>query len=201
LAICSKADDILAKPIDITSVGEIVYKKLANRVPHKLLPKESVASILEQRLDAMIQGWMKLAEHDEELTCVRLNFEDRVGHLPNLLADLISRLLNPLNSKATVSISAREHGALRLEQGYTVAMLVEEFRILQICIFNTLQDNLRRVNFSAVLRDVISVAEEVDLQLKHAMLSFVGPGSWSAHWNTGPNTPIFKIPDGNPQSS
>jgi hypothetical protein len=54
-------------------------------------------------------------------------------------------------------------------------MLVEESRILQVSIFNTLQNNLRKVNFSAVLLDVITIADEVDSQLKQAMLSFVEP--------------------------
>ena len=62
-------------------------------------------------------------------------------------------------------------------------MLVEESRILQVSIFNTLQNNLMKVNFSVVLLDVITIADEVDSQLKQAMLCFVegGPASnWSA---------------------
>ena len=176
LAICSQADDVLVKPIEIASLGELIHQKLANRVPHELLPKQTVASILDECLDATIQGWMKLAEHDEELTCVALNSEDRVGQLPNLLADLITRLLNPLTAKGNISIAAVEHGALRRKQGYTPAMLVEECRLLRISIFKTLQNNLRRVNLSPVLVDVIRIADEVDSQLKQAMLSFVGSG-------------------------
>ncbi len=59
-------------------------------------------------------------------------------------------------------------------------MLVEESRILQVSIFNTLQNNLRKVNFSAVLLDVITIADEVDSQLKQAMLSFVEPRALSS---------------------
>jgi len=57
-------------------------------------------------------------------------------------------------------------------QGYTVPMLVEESRILQVSIFNTLQNNLGRVDFSTVLLDVMTIADEVDSQLKQAMLGF-----------------------------
>jgi CheY-like chemotaxis protein len=201
LAIYSQADDVLIKPIEIASLGGIIHDKLANRVPLKLLPKESVASILERCLDATIQSWMKLVEDEEELTCVPLNFEDRVGHLPNLLADLISRLLNPLTAKANVSIAALEHGALRRKQGYTAAMLVEECRILRISIFHTLQSNLGRAQFSPVLLDVIRIVDEVDSQLAQAMCGFVGPGSWSASWSTGPNTPPSATTEGSPHSS
>jgi hypothetical protein len=68
-----------------------------------------------------------------------------------------------------------------MTKGYTAAMVVEESRILQISLFNTLQRNLRRVDFSKVLLDVITIADEVDSQLKQAMLSYVEPRpSWSA---------------------
>ena len=180
-AIRSQADEVLVKPIEIASLREAIHDKLANRAPHKPLSTESVASILEQDLDGTIQHWMKLVENDEELTCIPLSFEARAGHLPNLLADLIYRLRIPRTAKANISIPAREHGTLRRRQGYTAAMLVEESRIFQASIFNTLQNNLR-VNFSAVLLDVITIADEVDSQLKQAMLSFVKPSPLS-NWS------------------
>ncbi len=52
-------------------------------------------------------------------------------------------------------------------------MVVEESRILQISIFRTLQRNLRSVDFSKVLLDVVTIADEVDSQLKQALSSFV----------------------------
>jgi hypothetical protein len=182
-AIRLQADEVLVKPIEIASLREIIRKKLANPVAHRPLPAESVASILEQNLDVTIQNWMALVEQDKELTCIPLSFEDRTGHLPNLLADLIYRLRLPPKANADISIPAREHGDLRRKQGYTAAMVVEESRILQVSIFNTLQNNLPRVDFSKVLLDVITIADEVDSQLKQAMFSYVEsrPGSvWSA---------------------
>src|SRR4029077_8258672 len=105
---------------------------------------------------------------------------DRTGHLPNLLGELINRLRLLSNSKANVSVPARRHGDLRRKQGYTAAMVVEESRILQVSIFNTLQNNLSKVDFSKVLLDVITIADEVDSQLKQAMLGYVEAGSGSA---------------------
>ena len=54
-------------------------------------------------------------------------------------------------------------------------MVVEESRILQVSIFRTLQRNLRSVDFSKVLLDVVTIADEVDSQLKQALSSFVSP--------------------------
>jgi CheY-like chemotaxis protein len=180
-AIRLQADEVLIKPIEIASLREIIHEKLTSPVSHRPLPAETVASILEHDLDATIHDWMELVGHDEELTCIPLSFEDRTGHLPNLLADLVYRLRLPATANATISITARKHGDLRRKQGYTAAMVVEESRILQVSIFNTLQNNLSRVDFSRVLLDVITIANEVDSQLKQAMLSYVEPRpSWSA---------------------
>jgi len=52
-------------------------------------------------------------------------------------------------------------------------MMVEESRMLQVSIFQTLQNNLRGVDFSLLLVDVMAIAEEVDSQLAQAMTSYV----------------------------
>jgi CheY-like chemotaxis protein len=172
-AIRLQADEILVKPIEISSLREHIHRKLANPVPFRPLPTQSVASILERDLDATIQDWLALVDNDEELTCIPLSFEDRTGHLPNLIADLIHRLRLPQTDKADISVPARQHGDLRRKQGYSAAMVVEESRILQVSIFNTLRKNLDKVDFSKVLTDAITIADEVDSQLKQAVLSYV----------------------------
>jgi CheY-like chemotaxis protein len=179
-AIRVQADEVIVKPIEIAALRTIIHERLANPVAHGQFPTESVASILERDLGTTIQDWMALVENDEELTCIPLSFEARAGHLPNLLVDLIHRLRLPAAAKADISIPAREHGDLRRKQGYTAAMVVEESRILQISIFRTLQNNLSKVNFSNVLLDVITIADEVDSQLKQAMLSYIEPESRSS---------------------
>jgi len=59
-------------------------------------------------------------------------------------------------------------------------MVVEESRILQVSIFNTLQNNLYKVDFSKVLLDVMTIADEVDSQLKQAIISYSEPKTESA---------------------
>ena len=176
-AIRLQADEVLCKPIEIASLRKLIHEKLEHPAAHRPVPPESVASILEHDLDATIQDWMALVKNDGELTCIPLSVKDRTGHLPGILSDLIYRLRLPIATKAEVSIAAREHGDLRRKQGYTAAMVVEESRILQISIFNTLQNNLARVDFSKVLLDVMTIADEVDSQLKQAMLSYVEPAT------------------------
>ena len=52
-------------------------------------------------------------------------------------------------------------------------MLVEESRMLQVSILHTLQENLVRIDFSILLTEVMTNADEIDSQLSHAMASYV----------------------------
>ncbi len=51
-------------------------------------------------------------------------------------------------------------------------MMVEESRLLQVCIFQTLQNNLASIDFSVLLIGVMTIADEVDSQLSQAMTSY-----------------------------
>lgn len=168
-----QVDEVLVKPFDIALIREAIREKIKHPGFHRAPPKETVATILERDLKATITNWIALVNQDEELVRLPLSFNDRTGHLPNLIAEVISRLRLPPVEKAGISVAARRHGTLRRQQGYTAPMIVEESRILQVSIFNTLQTNLPTVDFTRVLLDVMVIADEVDSQLKQAMMSFV----------------------------
>jgi ActR/RegA family two-component response regulator len=172
-AILSQADEIFAKPIRIGALRELIHARLADPLTKKRVKPESVASILERELETTIQNWLNAVELDTELTCIPLSRNDRTGHLPKLLRDLSVRLDADSASQSSPSQAARDHGKMRHQQGYTAAMVVEESRILQMSIFSTLQRNLRGVDFSRLLLDVVTIADEVDSQLKQAMFSYV----------------------------
>jgi hypothetical protein len=173
--ILSQADEILVKPFLIGSITELIRTRLADPRTVKRVKVESVASILERESELTIQNWQDLVEDDAEPTCIPLSRADRTGHLPRLLQDLVVRLRLASGSIAPLSIAAHDHGNMRREQGYTVPMVIEESRILQVSIFTTLQRNMCCVEFSKVLMDVVTIADEVDSQLKQAMISYVTP--------------------------
>jgi RsbRD-like negative regulator of sigma factor len=133
----------------------------------------TVADILEREIDTLIGEWLTRVEKEPDLMSIRMNREDRTGHLPHLIHDVINRLRLDAAMKAPVSKAAAEHGDLRRKQGYTVAMMVEESRLLQISIFTALHNNVTQLEFNALLPDVVTIADEVDAQLKEQMLRFM----------------------------
>ena len=132
-----------------------------------------VADILERELQTVIKEWLSRVEKESDLMGIAMNREARTGHLPHLLHDVIARLRLDAGTKAPISKSAADHGDLRRKQGYTVAMAVEESRLLQVTIFTTLHKNTNELEFSKLLPDVVTIADEVDAQLKEQMLRFM----------------------------
>lgn len=174
-AILLQADEVLVKPMAIPALVSLIHQKLEKGETTKETNLERVADILERDALVTIADWLLRVEREEELTCVPITKEQRTGHLPKLLQELVERLRVPrkLGTKA-VSEAAVEHGKVRRSQGYSVPMIVEESRILQVSLFETLQDNLSTVDVSLLLTDVMTIADECDSQLKQTLISFAG---------------------------
>ena len=136
----------------------------------------SVAAILDECKTSLIADWLIRTKRTPELNHLHLSDDERTGHLPKLVNDLVVRLsktkLPTKDSDAVVSFSAIAHGKLRRKQGYSAAMLIHESRILQVTIFGTLHKNLSVLDFSVLLPDVMIIADEVDAQLTQTMESF-----------------------------
>ena len=176
-AILLEADEIIVKPFEVAKLGDLVREKILNRKPAARLEKERVGTILRRCIDSVVKDWLARAKQSKELNQVQLSDDERTGHLPKLVEDLVVRLSKPSattkDSDAVFSLAAIAHGELRYKQGYTPAMLVHESRILQVTLFGTLQNNLGFLDFSLLLPDVMTIADEVDAQLTQSMDSYM----------------------------
>jgi hypothetical protein len=136
-----------------------------------------VGAILLRCSSSIVEAWLARAKRSSELNLTPLSDDERTGHLPKLVEDLANRLsktsATSQDSDAVFSAAAVAHGKLRYQQGYTPAMLVHESRILQVTIFGTLQINLESLDFSLLLPDVMTIADEVDAQLTQSMDSYM----------------------------
>jgi hypothetical protein len=133
---------------------------------------ETVADILERELQTLIGEWFIRVEKEPELMRIPLNYEERTGHLPRLMHDVNVRLRRDDDTKAAISAAAANHGDLRHKQGYPVEMMIEESRLLQVSIFTTLHKNVKNLEFSTLLPNIVTIADEVDAQLKEQMKHF-----------------------------
>jgi hypothetical protein len=143
----------------------------------RAMVKESVGEILRRQSASVIEKWLERTKESCDLDSLRISDAERTGHLPKLVEDLCIRLSHPRlptkDSDSLPSTAARVHGMLRLEQGYTAAMLVHESRILEVTLFGMLQQHLSSLDFSLLLLDVMIIADEVDAQLTQTLGSYM----------------------------
>lgn len=178
-AILLQADQILSKPLNIADLVETIREKLSDPGRSAARISASVAAILHNEAENIRQAWLERVNDHSELRQIALSSQARTAHLPQLLRDLVTRLRQPSlgHAEPPDTEPAFEHGRLRYLEGYSAPLMVEESRLLQITIFEVLQKNLFQVDFSSVLMDVMTIADEVDRQLCHAMGAFGEKGA------------------------
>jgi DNA-binding response OmpR family regulator len=176
-AIFLEADEIIVKPFEVGKLADLVREKMLARKPAPRTRKERVAAILQRCTSRIVADWLVRVKQNEELSCVVLSDLERTGYLPKLIEDLIVRLrklgIPGEEGDSICSTAAIAHGKMRQLQGYTPGMLVHDSRILQVTLFGTLQNNLSALDFSLLLPDVMTIADEVDSQLMQAMDSYM----------------------------
>jgi ActR/RegA family two-component response regulator len=173
-AILLQADEVLVKPFDAGQLGAFLDKR-KSKVKSPKEAKESVADILDHDVNILIERWLERVERIKELAAIPLTVKERTAYLPEIVKNLSTRLRGVRDVEVIDSPSAAavKHGQIRFRQGYTPPLIVQESRILQVSIFETIERNLGTVDFNQVLPDIMIIADEVDSQLKQAIDAFL----------------------------
>lgn len=174
-AIVLQADAVLVKPFDARQLPGLLGDRMLAAKPAPRPMKEAVASILERDVETLIHRWLARVEQVKELAALPLAPEERTAYLPEIVKSVRSRLrsVHTIEVVDCPSPAAVAHGQCRYRQGYTAPLIVQESRLLQVSIFETIQRNLAVVDFTTVLPDIMIIADEVDSQLKQTIDSFL----------------------------
>jgi CheY-like chemotaxis protein len=164
-AILLQADEVLVKPFDATRLPRLMDKGKLTSLPSPRPAKEGAAAILDRDAAILIERWLERVKGVEALAALPISAEERSAYLPAMIKSITARL------RGTRDIVA--HGQSRYRQGYTAPLIVQESRLLQVSIFETIQRNLSTVDFTSVLPDIMIIADEVDSELKQAIGSFL----------------------------
>jgi CheY-like chemotaxis protein len=174
-AIVLQADAVLTKPFDVKQLPGLLDKKHLPSKPAPRPVKEAVATILERDVHNLMQRWLVRVEQVKELAALPLSPDERTAYLPEIVKSIDARLriFRTVEVIDRPSPAAVAHGQVRYRQGYTAPLIVQESRLLQVSIFETIERNLATVDFTSVLPDIMVIADEVDSQLKQTIESFL----------------------------
>ena len=94
-AILLEADEIIVKPFDVGKLAELVHEKMLTRKPVVRVEKQRVGAILHRCTASVVADWLARAKKSSELNHLSLSDDERTGHLPKLVEDLVVRLSKP----------------------------------------------------------------------------------------------------------
>lgn len=128
--------------------------------------------VVEENCAWVISEWMRRVGNNAELMRVILSEDDRKDHVPGLLDEVMARSrrhpVGPEREKA-----AYDHGVCRYQQGYSVAMLVLECRLLQHTICECIERDRESVDLETVVTDMAKMWDTVALELEQSIRAYM----------------------------
>jgi YesN/AraC family two-component response regulator len=172
-ALRSQVDDYLTKPTEVKKLLSVMQQNLQK--PRRMEPVQAkrVSAVLRDNAKQIVDGWLAAVTKDEEISRVTLSKEDRVDHLPAILAELANRVdSGRFQAEEGAREAARAHGRERSQQGFKARQIVAESRHLHNVVSMTLQDHLLSIEMSTLISDLMQFGESIHEQLEESIRAF-----------------------------
>lgn len=174
-AIRLQVDDYITKPTDTDALVEKIRLKLAEPKPPHEIQAKRLSEIVKDNISEITSDWLKLVKEDPEIGVIRLSEAERTDHVPRVL-QVILKVSSGEEISEDDRDAAREHGATRRKQGFTVPMMIRESRFLHDAISSCVQSNLLEVQISYLISDLISIHRTQQLLLEESVAAFLASG-------------------------
>jgi len=172
-ALRNQVDDYLTKPAEVQHLVATIREKLKGAKPKPLLEVKRVSRVLNENAGAIIEQWLEAVEADRALSRIPLDREQRIDHLPVILAELARRVdSRHFQTDDDTREAARQHGRKRRDQGYNAHQIVAEARLLHNAISNTLQAHLLSIDLSSLISDLMQMGESLHEQVEESVRAF-----------------------------
>ena len=173
-AIHEQVDDFLTKPADPEQLIKSVRGNLSRRRKPVSIQTRRLAEIMADYKSDIIEEWLRAVESDTDMQAIPLSRDERIDHLPELIDEIVR--IQTTASRDIVGQAkdaATKHGIRRRQQGYTVAMLLEETRLLHQAIAQCAQRNLLKIDVSNLIPDLVEVNDTIHVMLRHSTDAFL----------------------------
>ncbi len=174
-AIRKQVDDYLTKPAEIPDLVAKIKEKIANPRRIRELPTKRVADVLRENSDQTVENWLAKSQVDSDLRVLPLGREQRIDNWRELMEGLIEMLETGSDQMPESQMQAAvRHGTQRARlQGYRIASLVSEARLLQQAITELLERELLTLELSTLIPDLLKLGEGLNALLEQSLQAFV----------------------------
>jgi DNA-binding response OmpR family regulator len=173
-AIRNQVDDYLVKPANPPELLQSLQEKLRNGRINSTIMRQSVADFVDENAAKITERVLSAMKSDSRLAGVRLSDQQRVEHIPNLLSGIVQQLRSaaPDDPPESVLGNGALHGTTRREQGYSQEMLVDDVRLVDGSVYETVQDGLLQLDLSRLVPDLRHVNSALVYYLHESLKAY-----------------------------
>ena len=173
-AIRNQVDDYLVKPADVRALVKSLEARLKNPRQAGAMAMQSLAEFLRENAEEISRLALSGMKADSRLGAVPLDDKQRLDHLPELLSAVVEQLRSESPARATRSLLEKgaRHGAARRQQQYTEDMLVDDIRVVDVSIYDTVQSGLLKLDLSGLIPDLRNVNVTLSTYLQESLKAF-----------------------------
>lgn len=173
-AIRSQVDDYLVKPADVRELVDLLENKLMNREEIRRAPIQVLADFLATHTDEIVKRALAAMKTHPRLSKLSLTDSERTRYIDGVIQEVVRQLRSKTPDQPTdeICVAGIAHGETRRQQGYTQEMLVDDTRILDSCIYATVQDHLLKIDLSNLIPDLSRLNEGLEAHLQASLSAF-----------------------------
>jgi DNA-binding response OmpR family regulator len=163
-AIRQQVDAYLLKPTNVQELVALLRSGLTEgKGRHIPLPRRRVFEVLRDKIDEAIAHWTQNMKALGAEPWANLSDEELIDGVRVILEELCYRVEAPAAEVRELSLaSARQHGALRAKQNFTVPNLLTEARLLRLTVLDVIHEHLIELNLSNVFTDLFTMSDTLD---------------------------------------
>ncbi len=173
-AIRNQVDDYLVKPADVRELMNSLKSKLNNPRGPGTLMRERLADFLRENADRIAERALAAMKSDERLSTLPLTVAQRLDYVPGLLNGIIKQLEAeaPDDFNGSIMREGARHGEMRRSQRYSEEMVIDDVRLLDASIYDTVQDGLLRLELSSLIPALKQMNLTMAAHLKGSLVAF-----------------------------
>jgi ActR/RegA family two-component response regulator len=179
-AIRKHVDDYLVKPADLDKLVSSIEEKVKNPGPRSPVQLKPVSTVLTENIEEITQAVLREMKSSVDLKRVRLSDKQRIDHVPLMIRDIAERVEKRLEISERALQAAAEHGKTRYQQSYSIPMVVEDTRCLDMVIYKVVQENLLAIDVSRLVHDLRIVNDSLQRSLKRSLRAYLDQGKKAA---------------------
>jgi len=170
-AIRAQVDDFLVKPAEVRTLVETIEQRLLRPEQLHHACNQRLADCLRENTQRIVGRALEHMKVQPRLARIPLSDQERIDHINANITEILQKLEGQGQSKPRASVN---HGRRRKEQGYSLAMLVDDRSAIDSAIYDVVKEKLLELDLSRLLDDLARLNDCLNNHLQQSLAGFTG---------------------------